>query len=162
MMAPAGVLRRPSYAVGHIAANYRTRAPMSATPLHEQSVAPVPRSSVRPLLLLVIGLCLLFIVTYALRLDSRDRIEAALVEQRQLNAQAEARGAALEKQLQGASKASYMDELARVKLRLVKPNEVRLIPVGGSAIAAAPASGAAPPPLLPIWRQWINFLFPRS
>ena len=135
---------------------------MSATTLHDQSTASPPRSSVCPLLLLVIGLCLVFIVTYALRLESRDRMEAALVEQQQINAQAVARGAALEKQLQSASKASYMDELARVKLRLVKPNEVLLIPVGGGVSAVAPVVEAEAAPLLPIWRQWISFLFPRS
>ena len=135
---------------------------MSATQLPEQAPIRPPRSSVRPLLLLVIGLCSLFIITYALRLDERDNVEAALVQQEQINAEAFARSAALEKQLAGASKPSYMDEMIRTYLHLVKPNETRLIPVGGGTAADAPAPEAAPAPLLPIWRQWTEFLFPRG
>lgn len=154
--------RVPFHEVGHIVVVYRSRAPMSATQFPEQSPLPQPRSSVRPLLLLLIGLCTVFIVTYALRLDARDRVEAELVAQQQANLQAEARGAALEKQLAGASKPSYMDEIARTKLHLVKPNETRLIPVGGGLAVAAPAATAPSAALLPIWRQWVDFLFPRS
>jgi hypothetical protein len=138
---------------------------MSATgiPNHiDPSTVPPARSSVRPLLLLVIGLCLLFIVTYALRLEARDRMEAALVEQQQINEQAAARSAVLEKQLAGATKPSYMDKIARETLHLVKPNEVRLVPVGGGVAQAAPTTPAQTSPLLPIWRQWVNFLFPRT
>ncbi len=135
---------------------------MSATQLPEQAPIDPPRSSVRPLLLLLIGLCSLFIITYALRLDARDKVEAALAQQEQINAQALARSAALEKQLAGASKPSYMDEIIRTYLHLVKPNETRLVPVVSGTVAAAAAPAAAPLPLLPIWRQWTEFLFPRG
>ena len=135
---------------------------MSASQLPGQTNEPQVRSSVRPLLLLVIGLCLLFIVTYALRLDARDRMEAALVTQRQINVEAAARGAALEKQLADAAKPSYLDKIARDTLKLVKPNETRLVPVGGGAASAAPEVAKATMPSLPIWRQWLIFLFPRN
>ncbi len=150
------------HTLGHIVAIYRSQAPMTAIRLPEQPPVPQTRSSVRPLLLLVIGLCLLFIVTYALRLDARDRMEAALVTQQQINAEAAARGAALEKQLASASKPTRMDKIARENLGLVRVDEVRIVPVGGGFADKEAAADTVAAPLPAIWRQWINFLFPRT
>lgn len=136
---------------------------MSATPSPEASAEE--RSSSRPLLILLIALCTMLVVTYATRLDERDSVQAAIVEQQELNEQARVRTAALQKELENVARPAYVDEVARRSLGLGKEGDVVIVAVAGPAVAAAePGAAVRAPATLqqPIWRQWLTLFTPDS
>lgn len=122
------------------------------------------RASSRPLLILLIAICTLMIVTYATRLDERDGVQAAIVEQQVLNEQARARTAALQKELLSVNRPSYVDEVARRDLGMGKEGDVVIVAVAPPASAAAEQTTPAETPALlqPIWRQWLTLFTPNS
>ncbi len=136
---------------------------MAAGPAPEQTPVAAREASPRPLLFLLIAICTILVVSYAMRLDERDRVEAAIVAQQQANAQAVAREAALLEELALASRPSHLDEIARTHLNLGKPGEVRLVQIdapqeSGTGGAGAAWDGAVSVP--PIWQQWLEFVAP--
>jgi hypothetical protein len=130
------------------------------TPAPEEEVRKDPR----PLLVVLIVLCAIFVVTYALRLDERDRVEAAIVAQKAANAAAITRGAELREILTQVTRPAYLDIIIRQFLGMGKDGDTRLVPVDAPGLATA-----APVPLLetaprysgPVWRQWLTLFSPR-
>lgn len=126
-------------------------SPASPPPAEENS-------SSRPLLILLIMVCMVMIATYAARLDDRDGVQAAIVEQQALNEQAHVRTAVLQKELLNVTRPSHIDEIARGNLGLGREGDIIIVPV--SAADLAPAAGVTPTsppsPSWPIWRQWLN------
>ena len=121
------------------------------------------RPSVRPLLIIMISLCSLFIISYALRLDERDRIELQIIDQRDENMEAAARTALLAKELADAAQTAHVDEIARTVLDMAKPDDVKIVPVNlvdeAGSMAEAPF-GSLPASDDPVWRQWLELFVP--
>lgn len=128
---------------------------------------PLPREEhkdPRPLLVLLIVLCSIMVVTYALRLDQRDRIEASIVAQKAANAAAVARGAELEKNVAEANRPAYLDVFIRTYLGMGKSGDIRLVPVDtpeSGEVAAAPPP-VAPVRMLPVWQQWVMLFWKQT
>lgn len=135
---------------------------MSTSNLPEHSQPDTPKDG-RPLLVILIALCSIFVFTYALRLDTRDEIEAAIVAQQETNAAAVARTAQLEREYAQVEKPAHADTLIRTLLQMGKPGEQVLVGVSPPSVTGAVPLTAAP--TLPhinraIWEQWFHLLFP--
>lgn len=135
---------------------------MAAAHLPEHASPSEPAPSARPLLILLIGLCSIFVFTYALRLDERDRMEAAIAAQEAANAEASARGAQLQQDLATAAGPAFLDRMVRTYIQWGKTGETRYVPINAPLVpASASAETAGPAPsAFPIWRQWIDLLAP--
>jgi cell division protein FtsB len=135
---------------------------MSASPTPESQVEP--RTSARPLLILLIAICTMLVVTYAARLGSRDDMQQEIVEQQLLNEQAKVRTAELQRELVEVKKPSYIDEAARGHLDLGKEGDIVIVAVAAgqsSAVEDAPPA-AVPASWQPVWRQWLTLFTPNS
>ena len=137
-----------------------TSIPNSTLPEHPPAEAP---KDGRPLLVLLIALCAIFVFTYALRLDVRDQREAEIALQQQKNEEAVARTAELEREFKNVDRPAFADTLIRTLLQMGKPGEQVLVGVSPPSISGAvPNTGA---PLLPvhnkaIWQQWLELMIP--
>lgn len=137
-----------------------TSLPTSNLPEHPPAEAP---KDGRPLLVVLIALCALFVFTYALRLDVRDQREEQIAIQMQANEEAIARSAELEREYRNVDRTGHADTLIRTLLQMGKPGEQVLVGVSPPSITgAAPASAA---PVLPqdsqaIWEQWLELMLP--
>jgi hypothetical protein len=136
---------------------------MAAGNLPEEAPAPAPTPSARPLLMVLIAVCSILVFTYALRLDERDRMEAAIAVQQAANQEALARGARLQEELAQTTNPSFMEYFVRGVLLKGKEGEVRLVVVDGPVTAAAAAQAASMEGArlsLPVWQQWVELLVP--
>jgi len=137
-----------------------TTLPTGNLPEHPPAEAP---KDGRPLLVLLIALCAIFVFTYALRLDVRDHREAEIALQREKNEEAIARAAELDRELKNVGRPGHADTLIRTLLQMGKPGEQVLVGVSSPSIAGAVPASAAP--VLPhyekaIWQQWLELLAP--
>src|SRR5215204_2437402 len=101
-----------------------TSLPSSNLP--ETPPADSPKDG-RPLLVILIALCAVFIFTYALRLDTRDQREAEIATQAQVNKDTIARTAELEREYQNVGRPGYADTMIRTLLQMGKPGEQVLV-----------------------------------
>jgi cell division protein FtsL len=66
----------------------------------------------------------------------------------------------LQQDIERARMDTAIETIAREQLNLVRPGDrpvVLVSPPGQSAVAPAPAQ--SPPPAVPVWRQWWDYLF---
>lgn len=144
----------------YVPATMSTTLPTGNLP--ETPPAETPKDG-RPLLVILIALCAIFIFTYALRLDTRDQREAEIALQQQLNEQAIARTAELERERQNVGRTGFADTMIRTLLQMGKPGEQVLVGVNApvvSSIAPQSAAPVLPQYTQPIWQQWIELLAP--
>jgi cell division protein FtsB len=67
---------------------------------------------------------------------------------------------ALQKQIEDARTDAAIETIAREQLGLIKPGDHPLVLVSQSGQTAAPQTpDPAPPPPLPVWRQWWEYFF---
>lgn len=133
-------------------------------------IEPLPseeRNDPRPLLVLLIVLCSILVVTYALRLDERDRVEEAIAAQTAANEDARARSAELRDTLEKVNRPAHLELIIRGFLGLGKEGDIRLVPVDAPDLpmlgAPAPDVAAAPSgESAPVWRQWLTLFLPRQ
>lgn len=138
---------------------------------------PSPRTPARSrfavsrlVLLILIGLCVLFVTTYSARLQHLSQVVAESEQWDQEIAEAKQRNAQLQAQLEQAESAENLDALARGELGLAIPGDTVIVVVEATPVPAVPvppavaafdvgASAApAPQPVRPVWRQWLDLL----
>jgi cell division protein FtsB len=117
----------------------------------------------RPLFVVLIFLCMVFIVTYAARLGERRRLEEQITAQEQSILQAQEKNARLQTELQRANSPAFLDEIVRTVFQMGKEGETLFVgvkPPTPEAVPTPPAS--AQPPTDPVWRQWLELIFPQQ
>ena len=119
------------------------------------------RRSVRPMLVVLIMLCLIFVISYAARLGERQRMEDEIIAQETAIANAIVRQAQLKAELERVSSPAYVDEVARTVFQLGKEGE--------TTFKGVLLSNSSPDPVLntqpqlyrdPVWRQWLELILP--
>ena len=124
----------------------------------------------RLVLLVLIGLCILFVTSYSSRLQRLAQVEGEIDYWKQEIAGEEQRNAELTAEIGSVDSPDYRDEIAREDLGLSMPNDTVIILVEATPAAAfsdSPApvasAGAEMPPAptetgKPVWRQWLAVL----
>jgi cell division protein FtsB len=120
------------------------------------------------IIVVLIGLCLLFVGGYVQRLSEKAAVEAEIVRMERQIAEARVRNAVLAKELTQVNDDAHIAAIARDALNLVQEGDQLITIVEAAApveqAAAAPPAGAARPPVSadPNWRRWADLLFPTN
>jgi cell division protein FtsB len=126
-------------------------------------VAP-GRRTVGLIIVMLIGLCLLFIAGYLQRLAEKAAVEAQIVVMEQQIAEAKVRTAILGKELAQVHDDAHIAAVARDSLNLVQEGDqlIAIVDAPAPAAPAAPAAGSVRVPVStdPNWQRWFDLLFP--
>ena len=114
----------------------------------------------RPLLIILILLCTVFIVTYAARMGERRGLEAQIAAQEQSIQRAQEKNALLQSELQRANTPAFLDELVRTVFQMGKEGETLYVGVAPPTPEVVQTPPPTLPPADPIWQQWFTLVFP--
>ena len=119
----------------------------------------------RLLIFMLIGLCILFVISYASRRIENSRVQAEVIAMDSDIAQSQRNQAELEAQLEFVESDAYVDQVARNELGLAKPGDSVIIVLpaienpsaeqdveDANSLATAPQASTD----LPNWRQWLQ------
>lgn len=123
----------------------------------------------RVLLVALIGLCAMFVFSYAERSVRKAQLETNAAEWERQIAEARQKNRALVEELAEVESDAYVDKAARDELGWAKENDVEIIVIEptmtpASAISAATDEGTqnakagAPESSLPVWQQWLSLV----
>ena len=138
--------------------------PVSRTPSATPSTANSPRTS-HLALIVMIGLCLLFIVSYAGRVVQRTYLEADTVHWEAKIAQAEANTFVLAAERSYVESDAYIQEKARNELGLVQPGDALVIVVPSTptpVITPAALEESVQNTEKANWQQWLDLFVPAA
>ena len=145
--------------------NFMATLPPTELPAGDAG-APAIRRNLRPLLVVLILLCMLFVAGYIDRIRQREALEAEQVRWEERTAEAELRGLQLAKELAEIDSPAYLEKRARDDMGLTLPGEdVIVVLENRNAATEAEAAAAASPPAanelrtFPIWRQWADLFW---
>ncbi len=116
----------------------------------------------RPLLVGLIFLCTVFIITYAARLGERRNLETEIAAQQQTIQRAQEKNARLQSELQRANSPAFLDELVRTVFQLGKEGETVYVGVTPPTPEIVQTPPPVRPPADPVWRQWLDVVFPEE
>ena len=125
--------------------------------------APSRRRAVGLILVLLMGLCLVFVTGYVQRLAERDAVAAETAALQEQIAQAKVRNVILSKELAQVNDDAHIAAIARNALNLVQEGDQPLAlidPPAAAAASPAPNAAAAPAPVStqPNWQQWLDLI----
>ena len=119
-------------------------------------------------LLLLIGLCVLFVSSYTSRLLRKAQVEQRISEWEQRIAAAELRQLQLQAELEYVNSPAYLEQVARNDLDMARDGDTVIIVVAGTVTPSGAGSledgmteGTGAPVRLPgepTWKQWITIL----
>jgi len=138
--------------------------PVSRTPSATPSTANSPRTS-HLALIVMIGLCLFFIVSYAGRVVQRTYLEAETVRWEAKIAQAEANTFVLAAERSYVESDAYIQEKARNELGLVQPGDALVIVVPSTptpVITPAAVEESVQNTEKANWQQWLDLFVPAA
>lgn len=130
-----------------------------------------PSRKPRVILVILIGLCGLFVYSYTTRLAEKSRVDAEIFAMQERIAEAKQEQHKLLAELEKLNEPDFIDRVAREKFVWAKPGDTVLVivnePAGSSQTSeAAAASTAAANPIdyrsFPVWQQWIVFFTSES
>ena len=125
--------------------------------------APSRRRAVGLILVLLMGLCLVFVTGYVQRLAERDAVAAETAALQEQIAQAKVRNVILSKELAQVNDDAHIAAIARNALNLVQEGDQPLALIDPPAVAAASlapnaAAAQAPVSTQPNWQQWLDLI----
>ena len=138
--------------------------PVSRTPSATPSTANSPRTS-HLALIVMIGLCLFFIVSYAGRVVQRTYLETEAVHWEAKIAQAEANTLALAAERSYVESDAYIQEKARNELGLVQPGDALVIVVPSTptpVITPVAVEESVQNTEKANWQQWLDLFVPAA
>jgi cell division protein FtsB len=138
--------------------------PVSRTPSATPSTANSPRTS-HLALIVMIGLCLFFIVSYAGRVMQRTYLEAEAVRWEAKIEQAEANTLILAAERSYVESDAYIQEKARNELGLVQPGDALVIVVPSTptpVIAPMTVEESVQNRAKANWQQWLELFVPAA
>jgi hypothetical protein len=121
---------------------------------------PTPALNRRPILLLFLLLCVLFLISYTGRLGQLVGLRAEVAAKRAELADARDRQAALLDEQRYSQTEQFTDDVVRGQFGMSQPGDELIVPLDEAPVAQiAPAQGmedAAPARAgpAPVWRQW--------
>jgi cell division protein FtsB len=126
-------------------------------------IQPAARRVVGVIIVVLIGLCLLFVVGYVQRLAEKEAVLAEISALEQQITEAEVRNAVLAKELAQANDDAHIAAIARDALNLVQEGDqlITLIdpPAGGATDQTAPLAVREPVNTQPNWQRWLDLVF---
>ena len=128
-------------------------------------IATPSRRVVGIILVVLIGLCLLFVAGYVQRLAEKEAVAAEMAALEQQIAQAKVRNAVLAKELAQANDDAHVAAVARNALNLVQEGDQLIMLLDPPAAAAAGAAPLAPDVVQapantqPNWQRWFDLVF---
>ena len=118
---------------------------------------PTPKRDTRLLSLILIGICLILVVTYMGRLVTKANVDNAIVQKQAAIVAAKENQLALEAELRYVRSDAYVQEEAHDELNLMQPDEEIIV-----VVTTVPAPVAAPAGVdetttatEPFWRRWL-------
>jgi len=130
---------------------------------------PGPLSPSRVLLVALIGLCALFVFSYAGRSMQKAQLETNAAGWERQIAEARQKNQALTAERAEVESDAYVDKAARDELGWAKENDVEIIVIEPTVTPASvpgaaategiqDAAAGAPESSLPVWQQWLSLL----
>jgi cell division protein FtsB len=124
-----------------------------------------PSRKPRIILILLIGLCGIFVYSYTSRLGEQSHVQAEIVAMQARIDAAKAEQFELLGELDALSDADFLDRVAREKFGLAKPGDKLLVIIDEPSENANIGNGLVPAtttnPIdfrnFPVWQQWIVF-----
>ena len=115
-----------------------------------------PKRDTRLLLIVVLGICLLFAITYAGRLARQAALNREVARWEQKNIESVKRQHALEAELRYIQSDAYIEELAHDELGMVKPDEelVVIVPAQQAALTTTLLENEETE-AKPFWHDWL-------
>ncbi|HRW03614.1 MAG TPA: septum formation initiator family protein [Caldilineaceae bacterium] len=115
-----------------------------------------PKRDTRLLLTVVLGVCLLFAITYAGRLARQAALTREVARWEQKNIESVKRQHALEAELRYIQSDAYIEELAHDELGMVKPDEelVVIVPAQQAAVTTTLPEDEETE-TKPFWHNWL-------
>ena len=115
------------------------------------------------ILVVLIGLCLLFVAGYVQRLAEKEAVAAEIASLERQIAQAQVRNAILSKELAQVNDDAHIAAVARDALNLVQEGDQLITLLDSPAEAAvtppAPDAMRAPVSTQPNWQRWFDLVF---
>jgi cell division protein FtsB len=125
--------------------------------------APAARRVVGVVIIVLIGLCLLFVAGYVQRLAEKEAVAAEIAALEQQIAEAQVRNAVLTQELATVNDDAHVAAIARNALNLVQEGDQLITLIDAPAVAAvqpAASSARAPVSTRPNWQRWLDLIFP--
>ena len=118
-----------------------------------------PKRDIRLLIATVLGICLIFAMTYASRLARQAAVNTEVAQWEAKIVQSTERQHALNAELRYIQSDAYVDQLAHDELGMVKPDEelVVIVPAAQPEAEHSPVV-AASETTQPFWQGWLNRL----
>lgn len=118
-----------------------------------------PKRDSRLVFAIVIGICLLFVITYAGRLARKARLDSEIARWETKIEQSNKHQFALEAELRYVQSDAYVEKLAHDEFGMVKEGEelVVIVPTDQHE-SLTPAIDLEKAVAEPFWRQWLNRL----
>lgn len=119
-----------------------------------------PKRDTRLLSLILIGICLILVVTYMGRLVTKATVDNAIVQKQAAIAAAKENQLALEAELRYVRSDAYLQEEAHDELNLMQPDEEIIVVVTTvpPPVAAPAGVGETATSTEPFWQRWLTQL----